>query len=324
MKSLAEIKGQTQVVAQLKKVLASHRLSHAYLFLGPEGVGKKTTAYAFAAALCCSQSPSLGELCGQCPACIKMAHGSHPDIITVQPESTSIKIEQIRELQSLSAYKHLNSPYKIIIIDEAQKMTEEAANAMLKILEEPPKDTVFILVAHGTKGLLSTIVSRCQLLRFKPLTPEVIQEILKEETSLPEEDVKILSRLARGSVSLGLKLWENWGQEEKWRMPQKILEHIIRKDRTELLRLSAGLEKDPYLKFTLESLMGYFRDLLVWQKTGCAKLVYNQEIINNKGSIGELPNPSHAILLINQALKRLEQNANTRLTLDVLFLKLTQ
>lgn len=324
MKSLAEIKGQRQAVTQLLQVLQSRRLSHAYLFLGPEGVGKKTTAYAFAAALFCTGSSSPGELCGQCPHCLKMAHGSHPDLISVQPQGSSIKIEQIREIQALSSYKQLSSQYKVIIIDEAEKMTEEAANAMLKTLEEPPKDTMFILVANGLAGLLSTIISRCQLIRFNVLSPEDLQEILQKEAGLKETEAKALSPLAGGSVSLALKIWENWSEENKWRSPQKILEHLARKDRTELLRLSAALEKDPYLQFTLEYLLAYFRDLLVWEKTGCAKLVHNQELATPGGRPAGLPNPSQAIFLINQALKRLKQNANTRLTLDVLFLKLTQ
>lgn len=324
MKSLAEIKGQRQAVQQLLQVLQSRRLSHAYLFLGPEGVGKKTTAYAFAAALFCTGSSSPGELCGRCPSCLKMAHGSHPDLISVQPQGSSIKIEQIREIQTLSAYKQLSSQYKVIIIDEAERMTEEAANAMLKILEEPPRDTMFILVANGLAGLLATIISRCQLIRFNAISLEDLSEILQRETGLNEAEAKALSQLAGGSVSLGLKIWENWSEENKWRSPQKILEHIANKDRTELLRLSASLEKDPYLQFTLEYLMAIFRDFLVWEKTGCAKLVHNQEIVQGESSPRGIPNPAQAIFYLNQALRRLKQNANTRLTLDVLFLKLTQ
>jgi DNA polymerase-3 subunit delta' len=169
-------------------------------------------------------------------------------------------------------------------------------------------------------AVLPTIISRCQLIRFNSLAPRIIRDILLEEAGIPEEKASLLSELAGGSVSQALKIWESWSEDNQWRSPERILEVLKRQDRLALLALSAQMEKDQYLQPTLEFLMRWFRDVLVWEKTSCVKLVSNQKMV---GEHWPAPQRSEkAVALISEALKRLKQNANPRLTLDVLFLKL--
>ncbi|MBI5788339.1 MAG: DNA polymerase III subunit delta' [Candidatus Schekmanbacteria bacterium] len=158
-----QIKGQNRVVKILCRALAQKRLPHAYLFYGIEGVGKKLTALHLAKVVNCRQQTE--EPCGICPACHKVDKAIHPDVILIQPEEgESIKIEQIRRLQEEIAYKPFEGYFKVWIIDQADKMTQQAANCLLKTLEEPPASSLIILLAVQEESLLPTIISRCQTL----------------------------------------------------------------------------------------------------------------------------------------------------------------
>lgn len=330
IKDLKAVRGQEYAVKQLEKALLNNRISHAYLFVGPEGVGKRTAALAFAAALHCKSGLLKGRHCGQCPACLKFEHHNHPDAYYVEPAGHSLKIEQIREIQAVSAYKQLESKYKTIIIEEAQKMTDEAANCLLKILEEPPGEIIFILLTSNLYGVLPTIISRCQLIRFQALGTQLVEELLKIEAGVPAGEAGLLSRLAAGSVAQALKIWQNRGEDNRWRSAEKIALAIQQKDRLELLRLSAALEKDECLQATLEELLLWYRDVLVWARTGCREQIFNQQVAAGGPGAAEqaqeleASRAEEAISLINQALKRLRQNANARLTLDVLLLRLCE
>ncbi|MDS1029760.1 DNA polymerase III subunit delta' [Bacillota bacterium LX-D] len=327
MKNLRQIKGQQQAIEQLEAVLKSTNISHAYLFLGPKGTGKKTTAYAFAASLHCLDRGDDAAHCGHCLSCLKNEHGNHPDLYFTEPQGTSIKIDQIREIKALSAFKQLESKYKVIIINDAHKMTEEAANSLLKILEEPPSQTIFILTADSTYGLLTTIISRCQIVRFNLLASGVIQEILRDEFAVPEKEVYFLSQLAGGSVSQALKIRQQNAEGDQVDLLKKVLELIRQENYLELLNLSAQLGKSDELQVFLGFLLYWYRDLLIWAKTKELKLVQNQQLLleeqhnyEDRESCSLIA--QKAIMLVAQALKRLKQNANSRLTLDVLFLKL--
>lgn len=324
MKDLDRVLGQDQAKRQLITALQTKLISHAYLFLGPDGVGKSLTAYSFAAALNC-QNPLEGyKPCGECPSCKKMEHNNYPDLHLVEPQGQSIKIEQIREIQSRVAYKKLEEKYQIVIIQDAQKMTVEAANSLLKVLEEPPQGTIFILIADHTRSMLPTILSRCQLIRFVALRPEHIESILQENYGVDPEEAKQIGMLSGGSVSQGLQLKEGWGESFGTRLPTRILNLLFAGDMCDLMRLNAELEKDPNLTIILTSLIAWFRDAVVWIKTGSVKLLNVPSIDTDQFRFleGQANKGEEAIVLLNQALRNLKQNANTRLTIDVLFLKL--
>ncbi len=203
--SFAEILGQTRAVEILQRERAHDRVPHAYLFCGPEGVGKKRTAFALAQALECTV---LGEdACGSCPSCRKVAHVQHPDVHFFQPiartkgATAKIYIDQIRDLQGAISLKAMEGRKKIMIIDDADRMVDQAANALLKTLEEPPGDALLILIAAFPDLLPATILSRSRKVRFQPLSDTAVTQILMREKGMEEAEARGLARYSQGSLS---------------------------------------------------------------------------------------------------------------------------
>lgn len=191
------IVGQERALLLLHKALAGARLAQAYLFYGPPGVGKKLTALQFVKTLyCLSASP---DACDNCAACHKIATGNHPDVVLITPDGTSIKIEQIRALQRQLSYKPYENQRTAIIIDGCEFFTPPAANALLKILEEPPAHTLLLLLAGKREALPLTIISRCQLVPFRPLTPAEIRAIL-ERQGVDQHTATLAATLVEGRL----------------------------------------------------------------------------------------------------------------------------
>lgn len=179
----------------LRKALANQRLAHAYLFEGPDGVGKKLMALALARALFCEN----GEGCGSCAACRKVDHLNHPDLHILAPDGAQIKIDQVRKIQQELALRPLEAEVRICLIDGAETLNPAAANALLKTLEEPEPGTILILLSSRPEGLLDTIRSRCQRLRFNRLSRERLAEILEHRLGLSEEEARVMAALTDGS-----------------------------------------------------------------------------------------------------------------------------
>jgi len=205
-----DIPGQAEVKTQLQTAIRSGSLSHAYLFEGPEGTGRKQMALALAQVLHCEEGGD--DACGRCAECRKIEHGNHPDVICVDSEGGSLKIEQVRDLQKQFAYKASSPKPRFYIIEGAERFTTQAANAILKFLEEPGSATVAVLIAENGQALLPTIRSRVQRLVFRPLPPELMErELLKE--GLPLALVKPAVRLTSGIVPAKELLQRNWFAE---------------------------------------------------------------------------------------------------------------
>ncbi|HQP91953.1 MAG TPA: DNA polymerase III subunit delta', partial [Candidatus Omnitrophota bacterium] len=183
--SFKEIIGQDGAVTFLKKAYSSQRLAHAYIFVGPDGVGKRTTALKFAQLLVCEDRDKKDEPCQKCPACVKAANLSHPDIQWVNAEGQFVKIDAVRQASRRLSLKGFESQYKVLIVPEAQCLNDESSNALLKTLEEPSTDTVIILIAPTLKKLLPTITSRCQRVVFSALDNETLGKILQEKFAVP-------------------------------------------------------------------------------------------------------------------------------------------
>lgn len=220
-----DIVGQENAKRLLQNALRKDAVSHAYLFAGPAGSGQMKTALMFAQAIFCTQKKD--DACGECLECRKVEHGNHPDLSLLQPDGASIKIDQIRELQRVFSYRSEGVNPKIYIIDGADKMTVQAANSLLKFLEEPPAPAVGILLSENSRSLLPTIQSRTQRIPFSPLNPEIMLQ------SLASEGVPLA--LARCAVSLtsGLDgcrelLEQNWFAEMRNVMLQLAKESIGR------------------------------------------------------------------------------------------------
>jgi len=198
---LADILGQERVVDALRRSIAANRVAHAYLFEGPNGCGRRTTALALVQALFCA-APVAGDACGACPSCRKLAAGHHPDLHLLEPlpDKRDIVIDQVRELQQVLSLRPYEASRKACLIHPAERMTVGAANSLLKTLEEPPGHAVIILLASQSDLLLPTVRSRCQHLRFSPLDDQTVAAVLKAHGMDLELAAK-LAPLAEGALN---------------------------------------------------------------------------------------------------------------------------
>ncbi len=182
MTTFSTVSGHQRPLRVLQRVLASGRVPHAQLFWGPDGVGKELVTRAFARVLLCADPGALerGEGCGRCGPCVKCDGVSHPDLHLVVAQKASISVDDVRRLQETLAYQAFERGRKVVIIRDAFRLTREAANALLKTLEEPPAGVYLVLLAHHRNQLLPTLVSRCQALRFDPLPEAEVRRLLTE------------------------------------------------------------------------------------------------------------------------------------------------
>ena len=220
-RDLQSIIGQERPIRLLTRMLQKGSIPHALLFTGVDGIGKQTTAVALGMALNCL-SPVGVSACEECPSCQKVISGSHPDMITVKPEGAFIKINQVRALSRQLRFAPFEGRWRIVIINDAQAMNLEASNAILKMLEEPPKGTVIILTATQTMDLLPTIVSRCQQIAFRPIPYERVAEVLLELKGIDKQTATTLAVSTKGSLGKALSV-----DEEKWTIWRtRLLEQI--------------------------------------------------------------------------------------------------
>ncbi len=257
MNSFQGIVGQDRVVSTLQKALHSDHISHAYLFIGPPGVGKYCTARALAQAIIINDDP-MGEAYWR--------EQVHPDFMLVEKadNKTLIGIEQItRELEPWLALKPYRANHRVVIIKDAHLLSLPAANALLKTLEDPPLYTVIILVADEN-NLLETVVSRCQLLRFSSLNDTDIQNYFLAQ-GMETEQAVILARLGQGSISTALLFAaEEW--EELWALAASLIEALATGKEYEVFSAAEKMEKNPLVMVSL--LETILRDIFIYQQTG--------------------------------------------------------
>src|SRR6056297_1193817 len=267
--SFNNIPGQTKTKRILKDSIKKNRISHAYLFTGNNGLGKSEMAEEFAQAIFCENNVADG--CGECLSCKKFAHGNHPDFhkITVEDDHKNILIEQIRELQKEISYKPYESDYKVYIIDEAEKMTMQAKNSLLKTLEEPPEYAIIILTNENKNELIPTIISRCQEVKLHNQPIEVVKDYLIEKKDFKPGDANLYATLSRGKYKKAVKLAFKNDFIENRNKVIELFANINSKDNFEIFNSADELVKLNDSEFPLfELILSYFRDILVMQRNG--------------------------------------------------------
>lgn len=325
MYTFEEIRGNTPLVEQLRRSAASGRSSHAYLFLGGAGAGKRLIANTFAKALQCE-----GEKrpCDSCKSCHAFNHGNHPDVIYFQPlkNGKTYTIEDVREqLLETVDLKPFQYEKKIYIIEKADTLNIQSQNALLKTLEEPPAHAVFLLLAERAEAFLPTILSRVVVMKIRPLSAETIADYLMQAGHVAEES-HILSAYAQGRIGQALELVEDEGFRE---MRQDIL--------GKLEALPSMSEGDAYL--LAKDLEGYKNDLrfldimeLWYRDLLTAKSLREEGYLiqrDKKDAIFRAAKEPAALLAkkaaaVRTARMRLAQNANFRLTMEVMLMDLKE
>lgn len=314
----SQLLGQEKAKRFIDKTLSHERLPHGFLFKGPDGVGKRIYGRGLAAALSCKETgPRLA--CGGCSSCRKFYAESHPDFSVVMPDKGAIKINQIRDLIKEISYPPYESSFRVVVLEDVHTMRREAANSLLKTLEEPPPGNLLILTADSSRDILPTLTSRCQVVPFVPLTIEDTRFIL-EGQGVDETSSRILARLSGGSPGGALLLHET----KMLGILQEVILFLsdpaidVNRDVGMCLRLA---EKTAGLKENLPMLFGllrqWVRDLLFQQTellgllgVGEASKIWSTEQLYRK------------LEAIDRAERELARNCNKNLVCEVLLFKL--
>lgn len=316
-----DIIGHTSQVAMLRRMKDSRRMPHALLFAGSKGIGKSMVANVLAAALLCSSRSE--HPCGTCHSCRQVSFGSHPDFLLIAPDGAAIKIEQIRSLQQEAAMAPYISERRVCVIDGAELMTAQAANSLLKVLEDPPGELIFILITANKQMLLTTILSRCLLIAFQPLTDELLTRALTDKGYLPPI-AAVAARLSGGRMGIALTLLEPEGLALR-NQTLEMLESLLESKLDGIWHWAAILEKMErnevleIIRYTTYIL----RDMLLLVTGQDRQWLFNIDRIEKLSEIGEQWKETglvQAIRAAETARRALHANANIRLTSEALLI----
>jgi DNA polymerase III subunit delta' len=312
------ILGQDRCIALLGRTISSGKIASAYLFEGVEGCGKRLAALAFIEAVFCGGT----EGCGQCPSCRKIAAGQHPDLHLLEPDGAFIKIDQIRELQRELSLRPYEAPKKACIIDGADRLNPASGNALLKTLEEPPGSALLILITSSPDGVLPTILSRCQRLRFAALGESAIGSILLDRGVAPEF-ARVAASLAGGSMKKALELGDETFLDKRNDFVEKVISLSLG-DISGLFAMAEELagEKESALEL-LVLLTSFYRDSLHLQ-SGAEDIINTDLLPMVEREAARLSGEGlmERIARINQTRRAIMGNVNARLALEVLFMRL--
>src|SRR3990170_1085284 len=273
--SFAGIRGHARALEVLEAALERDRLAHAYIFSGPEGVGKGRVAQKLAQAVVCPVRPGGG--CEGCVSCRRVKAGTHPDVmaVSVADEKKEIGIAQVRELRRRLGLRALEGGKKVAVIDDAHLLSGPAQGALLKVLEEPPGDAVLVLLAANVSVLSRPLRSRCQVVRFGPLPVLLVAEILERDHGVEQRTARTLAALSKGSVGAALALNGRVFTEERPRLLAELAGISAARfpDLSQLAERLGGEEDG--VRARLEVVLSWYRDLLRYQLLGAQGVEQN-------------------------------------------------
>ncbi|NQT22559.1 MAG: DNA polymerase III subunit delta' [Candidatus Omnitrophica bacterium] len=317
--SFKDIFGHKEELKLLQDNLRNKKLSSAYLFLGPEQIGKKLVALNFAKALNCLETS--GGPCDKCPPCKKIDANNFPDIFVLEPmmAGSTIGIDKIRQIKKDASLKPYEGRYKVFIIDRACAMSHESQNAILKILEEPGDNNLFILITSSLHRILPTVSSRCRIVRFKAGPRGKLEEYLITRGRIKKEEALLIAAFSGGRIGEAIDLEDSDFFNKKNAVIKRMLESLRKPVSKDMFREWALLER-PLLRKDMEVVLSWFRDIYIWKITKNSALFFNMDISKNiiksadNFSLSELENIMKRIITLDF---HLTCNANQKLVTDV-------
>ncbi len=333
MAKFADIIGQEQIKEHLQNALKTNKVSHAYILNGEKNSGKEFIAKIFASALQCEKtgiSLGMAEPCGECHSCIQMAGKNQPDVIYVTHEKPgSIGVEDIRsQINGDVAIKPYSSPRKVYIINEGEKMTVQAQNALLKTLEEPPEYTVILILTTNMESLLPTILSRCVALNMKPVRDSQVKKFLMETMRIPDYKADICVAFARGNVGKAKMLASSEEFDNVKEEAVTLLKYI---NEMEISEIVVAIKKINEYKLDVNDyfdiLAIWYRDVLLFKATNDANhLIFREEIqyIRRVADRSTYEGIETVINALEKSKQRLKANVNFDLTMELLLLTIKE
>jgi DNA polymerase III subunit delta' len=325
--AFADIIGQDTAISVLRRALQHQRIPHAYLFAGYDGVGKKYTAITLAKALNCKQLTA--DACDHCSSCHKIETGNHPDVRVIEPDGQTIKIEQIRALQHDVGYKPYEGRRKVYIIDSAEALGVEAANALLKTLEEPSADSILILVTTNQYALLPTVISRCQLIRFITLGVEPLTTLLVQKKRILPEQARLIASLSEGCPGRALAM-DMADTLKKRAVVEEVLNTLssgLQDVRIVFAKVELLLEEKAAIQEFLDIMLAWYRDVYILGERGNPALIANADVIDRLAHTATMLSVRQLRRLFDivyQAKLDIAHNANLQLALEVMLMSLIE
>jgi DNA polymerase-3 subunit delta' len=337
-----ELTGNARVKAALKRMLGTERLPGAMLFVGEEGIGKKRFALEVARALNC-RTPKDREACGVCSSCTRIVKlnypqredadewtqiiwTDHPDVGLVVAPKRVLRVEQMRQIEKEANFRPFEGKARVFLIDEADKLNDASANALLKVLEEPPRTSYLILITARPAMLLPTILSRCQMIRFSPLTPSEIETHLTTNKLADAKTARLRARAASGSIGRALSGDLVTFTSQRKAMLKVLNALVLSQDRAQLLRAAEQLNEAQYkeeFEERLDVLETLIRDAWMLSLGVNSEQLVNEDLLSELREVAEKLDSSRAadwILQIEDLREQLIVNVNRKITTDALFL----
>jgi len=327
MSSFKDVIGHEDLIEYMQKAASSRQVSHAYILNGERGSGKRMLAKLFAMTLLCEEG---GENpCNHCHACKQLESGNHPDFSTVTHEKASIGVDEIREqIGGTVQIRPYQSQFKIYVIPQADLMTVQAQNALLKTLEEPPSYVVIMLLTENADALLPTVLSRCVTLRLTFIKEVLIKKYLMESLDVPERKAEICAAFSGGKIGRAIALS---GTEEFDDILKEAIEILTSLKDMELYELSAAVKRVSEYKLAINDFMDFlatwYRDVLLYKATKeIGRVVFKDQInsIKEQAKLSSYVGIQNVLEALKKAKDRLKANVNFDLTMELLFLTMKE
>lgn len=328
MPGFQDILGHEQIKEHFQNAVQTGKVSHAYILDGEAGMGRKTLANAFALSLLCEKGGP--QPCMECHACRQVLSGNHPDLIYVTHEKpASIGVDDIREqLNDTIQVRPYSGSHKIYIVDEAEKMTVQAQNALLKTIEEPPAYAVILLLTTNEDTFLPTILSRCVKLKLKPLKDETVREYLTSKLNVPERQAEIYAAFARGNLGKAISLAESEDFKRMYEALLSLLKHLKEWDISALLDCVRNLKEENLdIYECLDFMQMWYRDVLMYKTTKDINLlIFKEEFstIRQMSTVSGYEGLEKILEAITKARVRLDANVNMELAMELMLLTMKE